>query len=254
MLIPSAILKRYDGDLPPIDDPMVNGEMITTQGTGLRRVPNGVTEVVVEVFGAGGGGGGFYDEFDGTTSGNAGIANGGGGGGYLRFRFPVTPGDEFGFTIGDGAVGGTKYIYQNPYSRKGANTVVTTPSYGDLTAGGGTSAGNGNSSGGAEEGGYNTYNYGLANEFNEQDAQGAYGNSYVYPFTGAGGDGGGFDSPYSTEADYGIIPPTGGIPGPGGTSSAAPGDGTAPGYGGGGSGSRGDNGGKGSGGGVRFSW
>ncbi|MEX0812806.1 MAG: PKD domain-containing protein [Chitinophagales bacterium] len=68
-------------------------------------VPCGVTEITVEVYGAGGGGGG------GGGGSNGGFFNtrgggGGGGGGYTTITINVTPGSTFNYSVGAGGCGG----------------------------------------------------------------------------------------------------------------------------------------------------
>src|SRR5690554_4871233 len=61
-------------------------------------VPEGVTSIVVEAWGAGGGGGG------GTTNSSAG---GGGGGAYTKYTLPVLGGQVYSINVGQGGVSNT---------------------------------------------------------------------------------------------------------------------------------------------------
>lgn len=70
----------------------------TDTGYHTWTVPDGLTKVLVQVWGAGGGGGG-------ATSAAAGF--GGSGGGYGEGIFIVTPGDEMAINVGVGGTGGT---------------------------------------------------------------------------------------------------------------------------------------------------
>jgi hypothetical protein len=65
---------------------------------GTFTVPDGVTTIMVEVWG-GGGGGGTADSND--------TASGGGGGGYGKQVFTVTPGDRYTVTVGQGGADST---------------------------------------------------------------------------------------------------------------------------------------------------
>lgn len=97
-------------------------EYFTTSGTFI--VPETVSRIRVQLWGAGGGGGG-----GGTTR------SGGGSGGYCESIFDVVPGQAFAYTIGTGGAGTTGGVGANG----GASTFST------LTAGGG-SGGNGSTS------------------------------------------------------------------------------------------------------------
>jgi len=76
-----------------------------TPGTYTFTVPAGVTQVDVEVWGAGGGGGGSGDGSLGGVAGNYG--GGGGAGGYARKLCTVTPGQSVLVTVGAGGAGTT---------------------------------------------------------------------------------------------------------------------------------------------------
>lgn len=107
----------------------VAGQAITetynTTGTHTFTVPAGVTEITVEVWGAGGGGGG-------SNSNNNG-GSGGGGGGYTMQIFSVNPGDEFSYSVG---AGGTAGANSGGKGDDGGKTTFST-----LTANGGTGGG-----------------------------------------------------------------------------------------------------------------
>jgi hypothetical protein len=60
-------------------------------------VPNGITHILIEVWGAGGGGG---------PSCPPDLAGGGGAGGYTRALLTVTPGATFNIVVGTGGSGG----------------------------------------------------------------------------------------------------------------------------------------------------
>lgn len=76
-----------------------------TPGSYTFTVPAGVTQVDVEVWGAGGGGGGSGDGSAGGIAGNYG--GGGGAGGYARKLVTVTPGTGITVTVGAGGAGST---------------------------------------------------------------------------------------------------------------------------------------------------
>ena len=82
-------------------------------------VPDGVTKIMLEGWGAGGGGS---------------TAGGGGGGGYIAAYFTVTPGATVSFTIGAGGSGTTGVISS---SNNGGSTTIVVNSI-TLTASGGT--------------------------------------------------------------------------------------------------------------------
>ena len=69
-------------------------ETFDEPGQQTFTVPDGVIELTVEVWGAGGDGA--------DTSGSNDRAAGGGGGGYARSVVAVQPGEEFGFQVGEG--------------------------------------------------------------------------------------------------------------------------------------------------------
>ena len=78
--------------------------VLTSSGTFVD--PSGVTYVVVEAWGAGGGGGGGAG---GNSCGPQPAGYGGGGGGqgaYVRALVPVTPGNNYAVSVGDGGAGG----------------------------------------------------------------------------------------------------------------------------------------------------
>jgi hypothetical protein len=93
-------LKVVDGDvefdfiIDPLETIVVN---FTT--TGSWTVPQGVTEIMVEAWGAGGAGGGN------TNNGQGGA--GGGGGQYAKSNISVTPGQSLSINVGAGGTGST---------------------------------------------------------------------------------------------------------------------------------------------------
>src|SRR6266487_2575555 len=69
------------------------------------EVPKGVTEIVVELWGAGGGGAGGRSA--GLGAGPGGSGGGGGSGAYVRAIVPVKGGETYSVIIGAGGRGGT---------------------------------------------------------------------------------------------------------------------------------------------------
>jgi hypothetical protein len=100
---------------------------------GQFTVPNGITSIQVELWGAGGGGGAGGNANllciqQGSVSGGGG---GGGSGGYSSQAFNVTPGASYSVSIGDGGVSGIDSL-----GSSGANT-----SFGSLLDAGGGQGG-----------------------------------------------------------------------------------------------------------------
>lgn len=152
-------------------------ETFTTVETTSWTAPSGVTEVEVLVV-AGGGGGGA-----------PGGGGGGGGGVIYRPRYPVTPGQSYTVTVGDGGAAG---VYNVSAATNGGNSVFDT-----LTAIGGgnggqnsaNAGGNGGSGGGGGgganvSGGAGTQGQGHAGGSTNSNQQGYGGGG------GAGGPGG----------------------------------------------------------------
>jgi len=118
--------------------------IFNTTGSGMFTVPDGVTSIKVEVWGAGGGGGGS------STSNKGG--SGGGGGAYCVNTSTVTPGQAINYTVGTGGAGGNV----GTGTSGGSSSVSSTGGFTTLTANGGT-GGRGNSgtagTGGSASGG-----------------------------------------------------------------------------------------------------
>jgi len=105
--------------------------------TGSWTVPDGATQVTVEIWGAGGAGGG--SNFSGYGGG------GGGGGGYSIKTFSVTAGQTINYTIGTGGTASSG----NNGNAGGGSSLIHTPSSTSLTAnGGGGGSRNGTLTGG----------------------------------------------------------------------------------------------------------
>jgi hypothetical protein len=157
--------------------------------SGTFTVPEGVTQIIVEVWGAGGGGG----RLDGGTGGG-----GGGGGGYGKGFFDVIPATTYSITIGQGGSGATT-------SGGAGNTGGTTLFGALISATGGV--GGASSAGGA--GGTS------AALINNNGFNGSSAPSHI---PGSGGRGGGFiSSSYCTggggannSIGYGAVGGTGG--------------------------------------------
>ncbi len=153
--------------------------------SGSFTVPAGVSEIFVEVVGAGGNGG-----YNGT--------GGGGGGGYASGNFTVTPGDVLDVAIGVpglGGVSGTTIVEDLLYATGGENGVsVPNP---EIGGGGAAGFGNGgnisNFTGGAGGGGYYTYFGGGGGGAAGADGNGGVGGNtiaWVGICLTPGGDGG----------------------------------------------------------------
>jgi hypothetical protein len=108
-------------------------------GNGTFTVPAGVTNITVEVWGAGGGGGG-------RSGSNNTTARGGGGGAYARSVLQVSPGDSFAIEIGQGGTGG---VGTNNGQAGGASSFGAEP----LVSAAGGAAGTSSTSGAGGAGG-----------------------------------------------------------------------------------------------------
>lgn len=117
----------------------------TTAGGHIWEVPNGVTEITVGVWGAGGG---ARDADDDDSRGGA------GGGAYAQSTFSVTPGQDFNLYVGTGGPTNTSGSFS---SRNGEDSWFSSSNPGPFTVkaqggrGGADSAGDGD--GGAGDGG-----------------------------------------------------------------------------------------------------
>ncbi|QOG03324.1 T9SS sorting signal type C domain-containing protein [Flavobacterium sp. MDT1-60] len=96
----------------------------TPAGTKTWTVPNGVTSITLEIWGAGGAGGGSLINKEGGA--------GGGGGAYVLRTITVTPGDIITYSVGTGAIGTSNA------GTTGGNTTLTTVSGTNLNANGGS--------------------------------------------------------------------------------------------------------------------
>ncbi len=182
-----------------------------TDPSGTWIVPDGVTEIIVEAWGGGGRGGR-------RTSGSW-AAGGGGGGGYSRSILSVTPGDTFGYSVGQGGTTG---------SINGGNTTFGS----GLLARGGSGVGNDWQGGnGAPIGTGNdaTYRGGDGGDANGSRSGGGGSSGYAnsngddggaltpgtIPAGSEGGDGGPGVNTSNTEGQDGQIPGGGGSGGSG---------------------------------------
>lgn len=153
-------------------------------GSGVWQVPTGVTELVIEAWGAGGGGGA-------SGGGPSSSGKGAGSGAYVKKTVSVTPGDNLPYSVGVGGDGG---LPTNP-NTKGVNGTATTMSSFGISAGGGE-AGASNADGGAGDGGIAT-----GGDINTNGNAGGVGGSNLggpggdAPNGGTGGLGGASDHP-----------------------------------------------------------
>lgn len=95
-----------------------------TPGTCTFTVPTPVTNITVEVFGAGGGGGGARSRSNVTDDACA-AGGGGGGGGFTSYNFNVTGGQSYTVTVGAGGTGGS--VPSGLGNTHGANSNAGTP-------------------------------------------------------------------------------------------------------------------------------
>ncbi len=79
--------------------PVTHAGTATFTTSGSWTAPADVTFVTVEAWGAGGAGGGKTNKL-------TGVGGGGGGGAYASKTIPVTPGNNYSYTVGAGGVGG----------------------------------------------------------------------------------------------------------------------------------------------------
>ena len=131
----------------------------TTSGTWI--VPADVTQITVEVWGAGGAGGGSTENKEGGS--------GGGGGGYSSGDFTVTPGQAISYTVGTGGIRSTGN------GTAGGSSSVTMSSV--------TLIANGGGGGGSNKGSVGTGGTASGGTTNTSGKNGKRGNS-------SGGDGG----------------------------------------------------------------
>jgi len=92
-------------------------DLFSTPGIHTWVVPQGVTAIGIDVWGAGGGGGGTYSHVINYSSPRAG---GGGGGAYSYVQLPVTPGEILTIEVGAGGAGG---LGSNDGAAGGASSV-----------------------------------------------------------------------------------------------------------------------------------
>lgn len=119
----------------------IQGGTAAFQASGTLTVPTGVTQIICQVWGAGGGGA------SGSASGAAG--SGGGGGGYAYGTFRVTPGQVIPVTVGTGGASVSGATNGNTGGTTSIGSLISaTGGGGGFYSGGGTqpsvgSAGNG---------------------------------------------------------------------------------------------------------------
>lgn len=145
-------------------------------GTHTFEVPAGVTEITVEVWGAGGGGGG-------SSQNNRG-GSGGGGGGYAMNVFSVTSGDDIIFSVGAGGAAGAA---NGGNGSTGGTTTFPLTGYSSLIATGGT--GGGGNAGTPGQGGSSTGGISLISGSNGTQGANSGGNGGAGANGGAGGTG-----------------------------------------------------------------
>jgi hypothetical protein len=193
---------------------------VTFDSSGTFEVPPGVTEITVEVWGAGGGG---------ATNNQA--AGGGGGGGYARSIIVVTPGDSFNYIIGQGGTPGN-----NGEDSSFDVFDVTIIGGGGLT-GSSSTGGNGGIGTGGNETNLNGGNGGDAQGSNNPNQRGGGGGGGSATSTSNGNNGQNGD--LTSGGDGGLGEGDGGQGGRGAVNGV---DGNSPGGGGGGKGRNGTSG------------
>ena len=194
-----------------------NTDVLTTNGT--WTVPNCVTTISVQVWGAGGGGGG-----EGLNGGSS----GGGGGGYSASAITVTPGTTYSVTIGTGGAAGSGL---NSNGSTGGNSWFESATTVEANGGKGGIAGNAGAGAGAG---------------------GAVG---IGTITIAGGNSASVANLNNTGSSGGTAGGTGGgTGGSGGGNNGSGSSGNGPGGGGGGGGNLGNNGGAGANGQVSITY
>ncbi len=170
------------------------GSGVQTFGqSGTFAVPNGVTQVEVEVWG---GGSGSFASVSGIPSG------GGGGGGYGRKRVTgLTAGTQIGVTVGAGGAGGTSGSNPTPGGSSSFGSFVTATGGGlnplaslaspqNGAPGGGGSGGDFNAGGSSGQAGIsNVGGLGGAAPMGGAQNSGTSGNQGVFPGGGASGAG-----------------------------------------------------------------
>ena len=124
--VPSGIVWKVESIIKSLIYNSNSSLTISSGGAYNWTVPSCVTQICIEIWGAGGGGGG-------SQSSNA--AGGGGGGAYAFQCFTVTPGTAYAITLGVGGAGG---------GFNGTGSTGSSSSVGGLiSAGGGSGGGNG---------------------------------------------------------------------------------------------------------------
>jgi len=212
----------------------------STPGSSTFTVPFGVTQITVEVWGAGGTGG----SIDGNGSNYWLGAGGGGGGAYAKKAITVTPCSTYSYTVGAGA---------SSSSAGGDSFFLST---GTVMAKGGLSAPGGQSSAGAL-GGSATLSIGDVTYSGGNGANGT--SSSTYGVGGGSSAGSGSNGNSGSGSSGGAAPTGGGAGGNGKTGSDGSGsNGGSPGGGGGGALNSSNNilrsGGQGGDGQVKISW
>lgn len=115
---PGQVLMKSSSNSLVWGDPSINGTsgnsngykhnfVIANNGSGSFPVPSDVTNVLVEIWGAGGSGAisTATEVYNATTVYSLNIGGGGGGGGYLRALLNVTGGQNINYYVGAGRIG-----------------------------------------------------------------------------------------------------------------------------------------------------
>ncbi len=164
--------------------------LIQSPGAWAWNVPDGVTSILIRLWGGGGGGG--YNASGGNTAG----PSGGGGGGYAERRFLVTAGQLISGTVGAGGTGGRVSPTQD-----GQPGLASTATVGGVTVsalggeGGKNANGTNTTADGAGGGWFNNADYGI------RGGPGLLGFARTGIALGAGGYGG--SSPFGGQMVFG---------------------------------------------------
>ncbi len=182
-------------------------QLFAQGGTYSFAVPDGVSHLQVEIWGAGGGGGGYFNPNGSGFSYAAG--SGGGAGGYTRTIIPVTPATTYNVVVGAGGAPGSNSICGSTTcdpagtGATGGDSMITDSSSTVLAKAGGGAGGSGGVYGACGYGGFGGTGTNGPNSIGLAGGMGQSCNNGSY-VPGAGGI-----------PSAGSIPPPGGTGGPG---------------------------------------
>lgn len=165
----------------------------TTPGTTSWTVPGCVTQITVEVWGAGGGGGASWSKMSNGCSTSCQEScvegGGGGGGGYAKRVYSVSTGQVYTIVVGAGGNGGTSSSSSNSATNGVAGGASTFS--GPATSGPGTLTGNGGGAGGgANNNNTDPYDWGTHQGANGTAGSGGSGANGTTAYSGGNGTSG----------------------------------------------------------------